>query len=293
MFDGWKDINRSAVVNVMFRVTSSLVSGTATFLLESVYTRDEKIEAEKYVEIIERVMSSFQGQRHSAFTGVNGIVSDSARACVKAKNLLACKHVGLVMVQDQAHVADLLMSDLGKITRVEEVLSKVNNIVQALRSNRKLLSRYKDLIDAYNADLKRNKDRYGSRARLGPPATDVWSLIDSWELDELEKNFETGSASQTEAQQVLHSEPVGRAHMERHLSEIVIPPQRTAVTLKKPVMTRFASAETMLEGYLRSRHALWYWEDETPAETVMKDDVSVLAVDLQCFARYTLSLCPS
>ena len=217
MFDGREDINGSAVVNVMFRVTSSLVSGTATFLLDSLYTRDEKVDAEKYVEIIERVMSSFQGQRHSAFAGVNGIFSDRAQACVKAKTLLASKHVGMVMVQDQAHAADLLMSDLGKITWVEEVLSKVNNIVQALRSNRKLLSRYKDLIDVYNADLKRNKHRYGSRVRLGPPATDVWSQIDSWELDELENFFETGSASQTEAQQVLHSEPVGRAHMERHL----------------------------------------------------------------------------
>ena len=47
----------------------------------------------------------------------------------------------------------------------------------------------------------------------------------------------------------------------------------------------------ILESY--AGHALRYWEDETPAETVMKDDVSGLAVDLQCFARYTLSLCPS
>ena len=40
-------------------------------------------------------------------------------------------------------------------------------------------------------------------------------------------------------------------------------------------------------------HAIRYWEDETPAENVLKDDVSRLAVDLQCFARYKLSLCLS
>ena len=207
-FDGLEEINGNAVVNVMFRVTSSLVSGTATLLLDSVYTKDEKIGAEKNVEIIEKVMCSFQGQRHSPFTSVNGIVSDSARACVKAKNLLAFKHVGIVIIQDQWHAADLFMSDLGKLSWIEEVLSKVNSIVQALRNNRKLLSRYRDLVDVYNVELKRNKDQYGKMARLGPPATDIWSLMDSWELDKLERNFETGYTPQTEAQQGLRIEPV-------------------------------------------------------------------------------------
>ena len=153
MFDGWEYINGNALVNVTFRVTSSLVSGNATLLLDSVYTKDEKVDAERYVEIIEKVMSSFQGQRHSPFTGVNGIVSDSAGACVKAKNALASKHVGIVMIQDQAHAADLLMSNLGTLCLIEEVLSKVNSLVQALRNNRKLLSRYRDLVDFYNVEL--------------------------------------------------------------------------------------------------------------------------------------------
>ena len=255
MFDGLEDINGKAAVIVMFRVTSSLVSGTA-LLLDIVYTKDEKVDVEKYVGIIEKVMNSFQGQRYSPFTGVNWIISDIPRMRVKAKTLLASKHVGIVMIQDQAHAADLLVSDLGKLSSIEEVLSKVNSIVQALRNNRKLLSQYRDLVDVYNLELKRNKDQYGKIVRLGPPSTDIWSLRDSWELDELERNIETGSTPQTEAQQGLRIETVVPLRIERSVSEMESPPQRTAVKLKISVKTRFASTETMLEGNLRSRNVL-------------------------------------
>ena len=120
VFDGWSDSTYATFWNVLLRTEASgLRSVRKIFFLESVFTSDEKVGADGYVPILEEVMGKFGGMRICAVT------SDSAQCCQNARKALTRKYPKLVGVQDQAHVANLCMQDIGNIPWVKQVLGTV------------------------------------------------------------------------------------------------------------------------------------------------------------------------
>lgn len=165
--------------------------------------------AAEYVRIIERVMTEYGGLRR-----ICGVASDSARACVNARDSLSRKYRGLIGIQDQAHVANLLMKDIGKLAFVKDVLDKVNMLAVETKGKRKLLHFVKEEIKRENQRIrKEDQSNVRSNYHIMPPDT-------------------------------------------LHPQRLFPPLRKTAVMLRNPAATRFASFSDTLEAFIRTRRVL-------------------------------------
>lgn len=147
LFDGWTDDNNESVVNVMLSVTG-VERTRKTFFLSSTYTGSEPVDANYYADLLENTVLTFGTMKN-----ICAVVSDGASCCRKAKQKLIEKHNHLLPVQDQTHSANLLMQDLGSISWISTVLSKVSSLVTEVRAHSKLYHRYKELKDLHNLQL--------------------------------------------------------------------------------------------------------------------------------------------
>lgn len=148
MFDGWQDVNFAPVVNVLIRTISTNRTTCRTYFVGMVHTGSEACTAQKYVRIVEEVMEEYGGMDRVA-----GVVTDNTSSCRVARDTLESKYPHLVASQDQAHVADLLMKDIGDIQWVEEALETVAPISSVLRSHPKMHQRVRALVDNYNREV--------------------------------------------------------------------------------------------------------------------------------------------
>lgn len=136
VFDGWEDNNKCSVVNVLLKTTTTSSTGTQVFFLKSLYVKDQSMTGDKYQSEVEKVMEEYGG--HSRICAVT---SDNTSACVKARRLYAEKFKGVVSCNDQCHAIDLLIKAVCELDWIEEVLTAVGEIANAISSHAKLKSR--------------------------------------------------------------------------------------------------------------------------------------------------------
>ena len=149
IFDGWEDVTGASVVNILLRTDQGTDLTRKIIFLDSVFTGVERMDSDAYARLIEGVMSRFGG-----LSRICAVTSDSATACVNAKSAIMTAYPFVVSVPDQAHLADLLMKDIGKVPWVKHILDKVAVIAKETRGKRKLLARLKENIEAYNAKIR-------------------------------------------------------------------------------------------------------------------------------------------
>lgn len=149
IFDGWADSTSASVVNVLLRVegpSDSTVLGTRrTFFLESFFTSYEKVDADAYVRLVEAAMEKFGGMGR-----ICAVTSDSARCCQNARDSLTAKYPRLVGVQDQAHVANLLMQDVGRLGWVKTVLDRITAVTTETKQKVKLRAALANAVKEHN-----------------------------------------------------------------------------------------------------------------------------------------------
>ncbi|PXF44360.1 hypothetical protein BWQ96_05880 [Gracilariopsis chorda] len=144
VFDGWTDTCGASVVNVLLSLTGTQ-KVRRTFFLRSIYTGSKSCDAALYAGLCQEAIAEYGDIQR-----VCAVVGDNTSSCIKAKELLFQKYTHLVSVQDQPHMANLLMQDIGDISWVKEVLSIVSTVIADLRNHPKLYSRFKDLKTAFN-----------------------------------------------------------------------------------------------------------------------------------------------
>lgn len=97
--------------------------------------------ATKYQAELEVVMNEFE--EHAKICTVTCFDNES---CLNSR----CYHVetfhGVVGVDDQLHMADLLINDVGKIALIQEVNEKVDTISSDLHRHRKLKEHFSTII---------------------------------------------------------------------------------------------------------------------------------------------------
>ena len=125
------------------------------------------------------------------------------------------KYTKLVGVQDQTHVANLCMQDIWNIPRVKEVLNTVTWIASETMQKLKLRARVMEAIVEYNRTISPQS----RGTRIGPCQEEI--------AGGLTRGVE------------------GRV--------MFLPTIATAVTLCRPVKRRFASIESTLQAYIRTR----------------------------------------
>lgn len=114
VFDGWEDVNKCSVVNVMLKVETGIDSGRRIFFLDIIYTVHQRLTAEAYQSLVETTISKYVPD-HSCICCV---VSDNTSACAKSRKLYEERHPGVISVNDSTLIADFLMKELVKINWV-------------------------------------------------------------------------------------------------------------------------------------------------------------------------------
>lgn len=81
------------------------------------------------------------------------ITSENTDTCVKSRGFYARKHKGVVSVNGQAHVIDLLIKDIGNKEWVKHVLIYVKQISDAVHSSQKLKALFTECPDVFNINV--------------------------------------------------------------------------------------------------------------------------------------------
>ena len=176
-----------------------------------------------YLQIVEKTLDSYQiGDRVCAITSYN------IQSCINTRQLFASRNRGSFSVNEQSHVADLLIENVSELGWMATVIDKVGHIVTMVHSHKMLKARLTECIQDYNALMIMGLRRMETEMRGG---------FDSDQIPQ----FET------------HMRKVRALH-------------RTAVMVEQMSATRFASAERVLNSFIRARPALVRVIGNTPEE---------------------------
>ena len=121
MFDGREDVRRQSVINIMLKVDSGM-NGTENhpFMIGTEYSGARKLGAADYLQIVEKTLDSYQiGDRVCAIT------SDNTQSCINTRQMFASRNRGSFSVNDQSHVADLLIENVSELGWMATVIDKV------------------------------------------------------------------------------------------------------------------------------------------------------------------------
>ena len=267
MFDGSEDVNDCPMVNVLLRVMGNSRIRTSTCVLTTVYTGYDTVNVDYYLKMTENELEDFGG-----FKYVTGVVTDNTGSVKNAREILESKYPRLVASQDQAHVADRLMADFGKLPWIRDIHEKLSTISSILKRYRKIRAKMMEFIKQNNAASRLSEpEEYSSNANHDLVANvgikEVGASESNGGREEEETDLVQLRQFEYENDDYLMNEDVEKGLTEGIMGEVISqspsslrqhpnishPVIRTAVTMKKPSAVRFASSEKLLEEYVRLR----------------------------------------
>lgn len=216
MFDSWEDIKRQSVVNVMLKIDSGVPHAESMpFLSRTEYVGSRKPGALEYFNTLQRTVEQY---------GMDGricaVTSDNEQSCINARRMFTEAYGGSWSVNDQSHVADLIIENVAELDWMEDVIESVSHIVSTVHSHKKLKNRLAECVEEFNGLLRRGLKR-----------------------------------KETDLRQADH-DPEQMQVLEQNLIKIRAL-HRPAIMVEQISETRFASAERMLGSFLRARPALF------------------------------------
>lgn len=120
-----------------------------TFYLSSVYSGTTRINAMYYHNCAYKVISEWFDIKILV-----GVVTDNTGNVKNALEMIMAEHFGVVTLQDQAHVADRLMEDIGEIQWIADTINAIVSISVHIRRFQKLKEKVKQLIQEWTANGK-------------------------------------------------------------------------------------------------------------------------------------------
>ncbi|KAI0557194.1 Ribonuclease H-like protein [Gracilaria domingensis] len=152
MFDSSEDVNGSPMTNLLARTMGKSRRDIRTFFLCTVYTGHESCAADHYMRIAEKTISEWIG-----IDKLVAVVTDNTESVKKARESVMNSNIGVVASQDQAHVADRLMADIGEIDWIDGAIKTVSAIAVFCRRHRRLKPRLLQKMKEYNAAVSRER----------------------------------------------------------------------------------------------------------------------------------------
>lgn len=131
MVYGWENIEHHHISNLL-----ALLGGTAIFL-GSIYCGSDAQDAEGQARLAQEKLT-----KYGDMDTINAVASDNTASCVEIRRLLVAANSGMVSLNDQAHVANLLVGDLCKIGWVASCDSKALLVSSYVRRHSRLLAAY-------------------------------------------------------------------------------------------------------------------------------------------------------
>ena len=101
ILDAWENVKNHHIVNLL------AVVGDKNVFLESVYCGDEGADAVGQARPVQEKLDQYGGTGSFA-----ALATDNASACVEMRRLVSAANPDLISLNDQAHVANLVIGDL-------------------------------------------------------------------------------------------------------------------------------------------------------------------------------------
>eukprot|EP00170_Pyropia_yezoensis_P001631 contig_7063_g1635 len=131
VLDAWENVSHHHIVKLM-----AIIGDKAVFL-DSMYCGDECQDAEGQAQLLQEKLVNYGG-----LTNFNAVGSDNAAACLEMRRRVTANNPGLVSLNDQAHVAKLLLGDLCKISWLKNVVQTDVTVSAYVRNHQGLLAAY-------------------------------------------------------------------------------------------------------------------------------------------------------
>jgi len=131
ILDAWENVCNHHIINIL-----ALIGETAVFL-DSIYCGHECQDAAGQARLVQE-----QLVKYGRMKTFNALASDNAAACIEMRRLVAAANPGLASLNDQAHVATLLIGDLCKVEWIQACLSKALAVSSYVRRHTRLLAAY-------------------------------------------------------------------------------------------------------------------------------------------------------
>lgn len=145
VLDGWENVNREHLVNFL------VVIGGMTLFLDSKMIGSTNQTADNQAKMVQTVLEPYGGVESFA-----AVASDNTASCMN--DIICNANPGIVSLNDQAHVANLLFSDVCKIKFIVSAIDSCSTMSSYIRNHQYVNALYKTCKTEFNETLKQRKD---------------------------------------------------------------------------------------------------------------------------------------
>ncbi|OSX70221.1 hypothetical protein BU14_0849s0002 [Porphyra umbilicalis] len=129
VLDAWENVKQHHIVNLLAEVGDNVV------FLDSARLVLEKLD------------------KYGGMNTFHALATDNAAACVEMRRLVPVANPGLVSLNDQAHVANLLVGDLCRVSWMQGRVSTATAVSAFKRRHSRILAAYEAAKLRYNKSL--------------------------------------------------------------------------------------------------------------------------------------------
>jgi Protein of unknown function (DUF 659) len=125
LVDGGESTTNEHIVNFL------AVAGDKGYFLESFQTGSDRKGAADQAALVQRVIDLYPGIFHA-------VVSDSTTCCRQMREVIAAANPGMASINDQAHAANLLASDLRNTFVLKNTINDASVVAKYVRNHYRL-----------------------------------------------------------------------------------------------------------------------------------------------------------
>lgn len=148
VLDGWENVNHEHLVNFLVTI------GDMTLFLDSKMIGATNQCAENQATMVQSVLQPYGGVHSFA-----AVTSDNTASCLNMRDIVSNRYPGLVSLNDQAHVANLLFSDVCKVKIITSAVDSCSIISSFIRNHQYVNALYKICKQEFNETLKQRQDK--------------------------------------------------------------------------------------------------------------------------------------
>jgi Protein of unknown function (DUF 659) len=166
-------VGHEHIVNVLASV------GRRTLFLESFQTNGEAQTAENQADFVSHAM-----RRHGGIKNFAAFTTDNTESSLKMRRIISDRHPGIISLNDQAHVADLLIEDICKTPWCHGVLVRAIAVSNYVCSHSRLSALFKELKIRHNKNILSDRN---TQSRTAVNFTKVCATMFAYSHDLLDR----------------------------------------------------------------------------------------------------------
>lgn len=143
MLDGWENVNHAHLINFL------AIVGSVVVFLDSAMIGAVNQNAENQAKVVQDILDPFGGVKSFA-----AVVTDNTQSCLNMRELIVQRNPGIVSLNDQSHVSNLLFKDLCAVPYIANAIQSSDDISSFVRGHMYVLALFTMMKNKFNFSLK-------------------------------------------------------------------------------------------------------------------------------------------